>query len=119
MPKRTRTARSHAAETQLAFDAHLLDVYLTGLQAEVEAKLRRVAHFREQTREIDAAGGRTNMTARKRAADALIAQIDDMLQTNVLVRGTLEELRRVAIDVRRDIDNLAGSKSRTRTRSRT
>ena len=105
MAKRTRTRQqTKGAAEQLSFDAHLLDVYLTGLQAELEAKLRRVTRFREQMQKIDAAGGRSNLADRKRAADALIGQIDEMLETNLLVRGTLRELREVAVAVRRDVD---------------
>jgi hypothetical protein len=93
-------------EQKLSFDTHLLDVYLTGLQAEVEAKLRRVAKFREQMQKIDAAGGRTDRQSRVRAAQALIGQIDEMLQTNLEVRETLKELRAAAEEVLRDVEAL-------------
>lgn len=93
-------------EEKLSFDTHLLDVYLTGLQAEVEAKLRRVAKFREQMQKIDAAGGRTDRLSRVRAAQALIGQIDEMLQTNLEVRETLKELRTAAEEVLRDVEAL-------------
>lgn len=107
MAKRTGTTQKRKdAAAQLSFDTHLLDVYLTGLQAEVEAKLRRVARFREQMQKVDAAGGRTDLRQRKRAAVALVTQIDEMLETNLIVRGTLKELREVASAVRRDIDRL-------------
>jgi hypothetical protein len=93
-------------EDKLSFDTHLMDVYLTGLQSEVEAKLRRVMRFREQMRKIDAAGGTTDRAGRERAARALIAQIDEMLDTNLLVRDTLQELRRLADEVLADIQQL-------------
>jgi len=90
-------------QDKLSFDAHLLDVYLTGLQSEVEAKLRRVARFREQMRKIDAAGGQTDRPARQRAARALVEQIKEMLSTNLMVRETLEELLKAAEAVRDDL----------------
>lgn len=92
-----------AEPAKLALDTHLLDIYLTGLQAEVEAKLRLVARFREQMQKIDAAGKKTDTPARERAARALIAQVDEMLDTNLTVRETLQELRRTAEAVLRDI----------------
>lgn len=94
---------SKAAPGKLAFDTHLLDIYLTGLQAEVEAKLRLVGRFREQMQRIDAAGRKTDTPARERAARALIAQVDEMLETNLTVRETLQELHRTAEAVLRDI----------------
>jgi hypothetical protein len=91
---------------KLSFDTHLLDVYLTGLQAEVEAKLRRVARFREQMQKIDAAGGRTDKAARQRAAQALVDQVDDMLTTNLVVREQLMELKTTAEAVLTDVNEL-------------
>ena len=88
---------------KLAFDTHLLEIYLTGLQSEIEAKVRRVARFREEMRKIDAAGGRTNRTERERAARALIGHIRAMLETNLTVRGTLEELLTAAEAVLADL----------------
>lgn len=96
-------------EEKLAFDTHLMDVYLTGLQSEVEAKLRRVARFREQMRKIDAAGGPTDREGRERAARTLIKQIDEMLETNVMVRETLVELHKTAEAVLKDIQDLEGA----------
>lgn len=96
-------AKSH---DKLAFDRQLLDVYLTGIQSEVEAKLRRVAKFREQMKKIDAAGGRTDRTSRERAATSLIDQVNEMLETNLLVRETLLELKKAAEDVLQDLRQL-------------
>ena len=93
-------------DDKLSFDTHLLDVYLTGLQAEVEAKLRRVNRFREQMQKIDAAGGLTDRGARERAAEALVRQIDEMLETNLTVRETLQELRATAEAVRQDLKEM-------------
>jgi hypothetical protein len=90
-------------EDKLSFDTHLMEVYLTGLQAEVEAKLRRVGRFREQMKKVDAAGGVTDRAARQRAARALKAQVDEMLETNLLVRETLQELLRLADAVLEDV----------------
>lgn len=94
------------AQDKLTFDAHLVDVYLTGLQSEVEAKLRRVGKFREHMQTIDAAGARTDRAARKRAAAALISQVEEMLDTNKVVRGTLEELLEAARAVQKDLEEL-------------
>jgi hypothetical protein len=93
-------------EEKLAFDTQLMDVYLTGLQAEVEAKLRRVARFREQMKQIDAMGGQTDREARQRAARNLIKQLEEMLETNRTVRETLVELQKTAEAVLRDIEEL-------------
>ena len=90
-------------DDKLGFDTHLMDVYLTGLQAEVEAKVRRVARFREQMQKIDAAGGRTNREQREQAAEALVVQVEEMLETNLLVRETLQELLKTAHSVLRDV----------------
>jgi hypothetical protein len=93
-------------EQKLSADTQLMDVYLTGLQAEVEAKLRGVARFRQHMQRIDAAGGTTDRAARIRAAEALLRQTDEMLKTNLLVRETLEELQRAAEAVLEDIRKL-------------
>ena len=86
------TPPSGVPQDKLSFDMQLVDIYLTGLQSEVEAKVRRVGRFREQMRKIDAAGGRTHRPARELAARTLIAQINEMLASNLTVRDTLQEL---------------------------
>ena len=91
-----------ADSPKLDFDRHLLDIYLMGLQSEVEAKLRRVARFRAEMQKIDAAGGATNRPALQRSARNLIAQVDEMLDTNLLVRQTLLDIRATAEDLLRD-----------------
>jgi hypothetical protein len=91
------------AEDKLSLDTHLLDVYLTGLQAEVEAKLRRVKRFREQMQKIDAAGGPTDQETREKIARALIAQAKEMLETNLIVRDTLQELLATAQTLLKDV----------------
>jgi len=97
-----------AAPDKLAFDTHLLDIYLTGLQAEVEAKLRLVGRFREQMQRIDAVRKKSDTPARERAARALIAQVDEMLETNLTVRETLQELHRTAEAVLKDLQEPQG-----------
>src|SRR5947207_14788869 len=79
-------------DEKLALDTQRLNVLLTGLQAEVEAKVRRVQRFREQMHKIDAGVGRTDLKQREKAARALIAQVDDMIETNLTLRDTLHEL---------------------------
>lgn len=99
-------AAAKTSREKLHFDTHLLDVYLTGLQSEVEAKLRRVSRFREQMKKVDAAGGKTDRAAREQAAHSLIAQVDEMLDTNLVVRETLIELRKTAHAVLADVQDL-------------
>jgi hypothetical protein len=95
------------SEDKLTFDRQLLEIYLTGLQAEIEAKLRRVARFREQMQRIDAGHRHTDRKAREQAARALIKQVHDMLATNLLVRETLQELLAVSQAVLRDVQEPA------------
>ena len=90
-------------DEKLALDTERLNVLLTGLQAEVEAKVRRVQRFREQMQKIDASVSRVDMKQRERAARALIAQVDDMIETNLIVRDTLHELRETAAAVLEDL----------------
>ena len=96
-----------STESKLTFDRKLLEVYLTGLQAEVEAKLRRVARFREQMQRVDAGDRKTDRKAREQAARALIKQVHDMLATNLVVRETLQELLAVTEAVLRDVQKVA------------
>lgn len=93
-------------EDKLAFDSQLLDVHLTGLQAEVEAKLRRVSKFREQMQKIDAAGGATDRAARIAAARGLLKRVDEMLKTNLEVRQTLNDIRAAVEAVLKDVQEL-------------
>jgi len=90
-------------DDRLALDTQRLDVYLTGLQAEVEAKVRRVHRFREQMQQLDSGSGKSNVAQRERAARALITQVDQMLETNLLVREMLEDLRSAAEAVLADL----------------
>ena len=94
-----------SAEGKLALDTQLMEVYLTGLQSEIEAKLRRVAKFRDELKKIDAAGRRAEKTTRQRSARALMAQVDDMLETNVTVRDMLLELKAAAEAVLKDLQD--------------
>jgi hypothetical protein len=91
-------------DEKLALDTERLNVYLTGLQAEVEAKVRRVQRFREQMHKLDSSAlGRVNVKQREQAARSLIVQIDEMIQTNLVVREMLHELREAAEAVLNDI----------------
>lgn len=91
-------------DDRLALDTRRLDVYLTTLQAEVEAKVRRVHRFREQMQELDAGpSGKRNTQQRERAARALVAQVDQMLKTNLSVRELLQDLRGAAQAVLADL----------------
>jgi hypothetical protein len=91
-------------DEKLALDTERLNVYLTGLQAEVEAKVRRVNRFREQMQKLDAAAGRrNNLEDRERAARSMISGIDEMIDTNLIVRDMLQELREAAAAVLADL----------------
>ena len=91
-------------DEKLALDTERLNVYLTGLQAEVEAKVRRVQRFREQMHKLDSSAlGRVNVKQREQAARSLVVQIDEMIQTNLVVREMLHELREAAEAVLNDI----------------
>ena len=91
-------------DEKLALDTQRLDVYLTSLQAEVEAKVRRVHRFREHMHHLDAGPtGKIHLAQRERAARALITQVDQMLETNLLVRELLQDLRAAAQAVLTDV----------------
>jgi hypothetical protein len=90
-------------DEKLALDTERLNVLLTGLQAEVEAKVRRVRRFREHMQKIDKGVGRADLRQREKAARALISQVDEMMQTNMIVRDTLNELRVTALAVLKDL----------------
>ena len=93
-----------ASDEKLSFDAHLVDVYLTGLQSEIEAKLRRVAKFREKVQKMGSWHGKTDRRSREQAARALITQVQEMLATNLIVRETLEELLTATKALLRDLE---------------
>jgi hypothetical protein len=91
-------------DEKLALDTERLMVHLTGLQAEVEAKVRRVNRFREQMQAMDTSRGRrNNLRQREQSARLLISGIDEMLQTNLIVRDMLHELREAAEAVLSDL----------------
>jgi hypothetical protein len=92
------------SDPKLQFDKELLQVYLTGLQSEVEAKLRAVNRFREQMERLDAPGSRARVEARRQTARALIAQVATMLETNGTVREILHEIKAAAESMLADIE---------------
>jgi len=94
-----------SSDEKLSLDAHLVNVYLTGLQSEIEAKLRRVAKFREQMQKVDASRRQTDRRTRERAARALITQVQAMLATNLTVRETLQELLAATKALLRDLED--------------
>ena len=99
------------ADEKLWLDTQQVEVYLTGLQSEIEAKLRRVARFREEMRKIDAAGGRTDRASRRRVAQALIQQAQSMLEMNLAVRGMLEDLLKGAEAILSDVEDKVARRS--------
>ena len=89
------------ANQSRSFETELLTVYLTGLQAEIEAKLRYVKKFREQVEQIQSRDD-LHRASRRRIAEALIVQVKQMLETNLVVRETLQEVLTVAEGVLRE-----------------
>jgi hypothetical protein len=84
---------------QIQFDRQLLEVYLLGLQSEVEAKLREVKRFRENISVLTASSTREGRQAGKK----LTEQIDRMLDANRVVRETLLELQEAAKALEHDL----------------
>ena len=66
--------------------------------------MRRVVRFREQVQNIGESGRLTDRTAMQRALAALLEQVDTMLDTNVLVRQTLEDVRLTALQLLKDLE---------------
>ena len=91
-------------DSKLQFDKELLAVYLAGLQAEVEAKLRSVNRFREHMQRLDEVAGPAARAQREEAARGLIRQVDAMLDANRVVREILHEIRTAAQAVLEDIE---------------
>ena len=96
-----------ASDHKLWLDRQLVDAHLTGLQSEIEAKLRRVAKFRAEMQKMDAAGGRVDRAACRRVARALIQQAETMLDTNLAVRTMLEDLLKAAEAILSDVEEQA------------
>lgn len=90
-------------DDKLALDTQVLNAHITTLQAEVEAKIRRVHRFRQQMQDLDPRLAQKNVAQRERAARALIIQVEEMLRTNLLVRDLLHDLRTAANAVLDDL----------------
>jgi DNA-binding transcriptional regulator GbsR (MarR family) len=90
---------------QVQFDRQLLEVYLVGLQSEVEAKLREVTRFRENMQHLAVSRTAEGRDQQLEAAEELVEQIDRMLGTNKVVRETLAELAEAAKALARDLRN--------------
>lgn len=88
---------------QVQFDRQLLEVYLVGLQAEVEAKLREVTRFRENMKHLAVSRTPEGRDQQLEAVRTLTEQIDRMLGTNKVVRETLVELLEAAKALARDL----------------
>lgn len=106
-PDRRRQARGDrrrpvptAVETdaKLFVDLQRLQAYITGLQAEVEAKVRMARGFQARMQNIETRPPHSQNDAR-----ALLAQVNRMLETNRIVRETLQDLRSAAEDVLKDL----------------
>ena len=88
---------------QVQFDRQLLEVYLVGLQSEVEAKLREVTQFRENMKVLAVSRTPEGRGRQLEAVGKLTEQIDRMLGTNRVVRETLLELLEAAKALARDL----------------
>jgi hypothetical protein len=88
---------------QVQFDRQLLEVYLVGLQSEVEAKLREVTRFRENMKVLAVSRTPEGRDHQLEAVGKLTEQIDRMLGTNRVVRETLVELLEAAKALARDL----------------
>ena len=69
-----KISRHDSRSPEARLDRQLLDIYLTGLQSEVEAKFRGIERFRAQMRKIDAAGGVMDRAPVRLLADTRMAQ---------------------------------------------
>lgn len=91
-------------DEKLALDSAKLATHLTGLQAEVEAKVRFLKRFREHMQVVDASvGGTVDQEGCKAASRRLLKAVDDMLETNRVVRELLSDLRDAASEVLNDL----------------
>jgi hypothetical protein len=91
-------------DEKLTLDTAKLAVHLTGLQAEVEAKVRLLKRFREHMQVVEASAvGRVDRERRKAVTSRLLKEVDDMLETNRVVRELLGDLRDVAWAVLDDL----------------
>jgi hypothetical protein len=88
---------------QVQFDRQLLEVYLVGLQSEVEAKLREVTRFRENMKVLAVSRTPEGRGHQLEAVGKLTEQIDRMLGSNRVVRETLLELLEAAKALARDL----------------
>jgi len=90
-------------EAKLFVDLQRLQAYITGLQAEVEAKVRMTRGFQTRMQNIEARPPHSQADAR-----ALLLQVNRMLETNRIVRETLNDLRTAAEDVLKDLTEEGG-----------
>jgi len=91
-------------DEKLALDTAKLGVYLTGLQADVEAKVRLLKRFREHMQVAEGPPvGRVDRERRKAATNRVLKDVDEMLKTNRVVRELLSDLRKAASAVLDDL----------------
>jgi hypothetical protein len=86
---------------QIQFDRQLLEVYLSGLQSQVEAKLREVKRFRENMNVLTV----FRTPEGREAARTLREQTDRMLDANRIIREMLLELHEAAKALEHDLGN--------------
>lgn len=85
-----------------AFDQQLLDVYIHGLQADLEDKLRQLREVQGTLKQLGQCG---NAAAQCVAARGLAARFDQMLVVNRVVRETLVELRETARHLAQELEH--------------
>jgi hypothetical protein len=91
---------------KIAFDRQVLEVYLTGLEGELEGKLRELRRLRSTLDDLDDV--RHAHGERIATVQTLAAQIEGLLVGNRVVRETLLQLRETA---RTLVQGLQGSRS--------
>jgi hypothetical protein len=81
-----------SSEDGMAFDKQVLDVYLVGLEGELETKLHDVRRLRQGVAYVSEHPDRPGQFETVRA---LVGEFDRMLVTNRVVRETLLQLREI------------------------
>jgi hypothetical protein len=91
-----------SSEDGTAFDKQVLDVYLLGLEGELETKLRDLRRLRQGVAYVSE---HPDCAGQVETVRALAGEFDRMLVTNRVVRETLLQLRETAHQLLRGLQN--------------